>query len=73
MIWSNHRANTIQEVHKVMSKSFSQHAIDKINDIMKNHSNHVGSQLKESKPVKYKDFISSDCITMSIWMLKVCF
>lgn len=56
-----------------MSKSFSLHAVDKINDIVKNKSNHVGSELKKSNPLKYKDYISSDCITMAIWVLKHAF
>lgn len=43
-----------------MSKSFSLHAVDKINDIMTNHSNHVGSQLKRPNPELYKNRISSD-------------
>lgn len=53
-----------------MSKTFSQHAVDKIKDIMANHSNHVGSELKRVNPAKYKDYIASDCITMAIWALK---
>lgn len=56
-----------------MSKTFSLHAIDKINDIFKNHDNHVGSELKRQHPEKYKDYISSDCITMAIWVLKYAF
>ena len=56
-----------------MSKTFSQHAKDKINDIISNHSNHVGSVLKRDNPTKCKDFIVSDCITMAIWVLKYAF
>ena len=56
-----------------MPKNFSQYAVDKINAILKDHSNHIGSQLKKSNPAKYKDFISSDCITMAIWVLKDAF
>lgn len=56
-----------------MTKTFSQHAVDKINSIMNDHSNHVGSQLKIGNPTKYKNHISSDCITMAIWVLKYSF
>jgi hypothetical protein len=56
-----------------MSKTFSQHAVDKIDAIMKEHSTHVGSQLKKNNPNKYKNFVSSDCITMAIWALKYAF
>jgi hypothetical protein len=56
-----------------MSKSLSQHAVEKINDIMANHSNHVGSQLKKRNPDQYKNHIASDCITMAIWVLKYAF
>ncbi|WP_223668664.1 hypothetical protein [Kangiella shandongensis] len=56
-----------------MSKTFSLHAIDKINDIFENHDNHVGSELKRQHPDKYKDYMSSDCITMAIWVLKYAF
>lgn len=53
-----------------MARSFSRYAVDKINDILVNHSNHVGSKLKRSDPKKYKSFIASDCITFTIWVLK---
>lgn len=56
-----------------MSKTFSQYAVEKINDIFANQSKHVGSQLKLADPTKYKDYISSDCITMAIWVLKYAF
>lgn len=56
-----------------MEKTFSLHAIDKIKDIFENHDNHVGSELKRQAPEKYKDYISSDCITMAIWVLKYAF
>lgn len=56
-----------------MDKTFSLHAIDKIDDILKNHDNHVGSELKRQQPEKYKEFISSDCIIMAIWVLKYAF
>lgn len=56
-----------------MEKTFSLHAIDKIKDIFENHDNHVGSELKRQAPEKYKDYISSDCITMAIWVLKHAF
>ena len=56
-----------------MSKTFSEHAVVKINEILKNHTNHVGSQLKKANPVKYKDYVASDCITMAIWVLKYAF
>jgi hypothetical protein len=56
-----------------MAKSFSDHAVDKINDVVQNGSNHVGSQLKKSDPLKYKNNESSDCITMAIWVLKYAF
>lgn len=56
-----------------MSKNFSQYAVEKIKDILANHSTHVGSQLKRSNPTKYKNSVSSDCITMAIWVLKDAF
>lgn len=56
-----------------MSKTFSQLAVEKIGHILKNHSNHVGNQLKIQNPEKYKDYIASDCITMAIWVLKDAF
>ena len=56
-----------------MSKTFSQYAIEKINDVFANQSKHVGSQLKLTDPAKYRDYIASDCITMAIWVLKYAF
>src|SRR5262245_42725254 len=56
-----------------MAKTFSDYAVEKLDDIMKNHSDHVGSQLKAGDPSKYKDKIASDCITMAIWVLKYAF
>jgi len=56
-----------------MTKTFSKHAVEKIADILDNGKNHVGSQLKLSNPTKYKDSVSSDCITMAIWVLKYAF
>lgn len=56
-----------------MTKSFSEYAVEKIKDVIKNSDNHVGSELKKAQPIKYKDFIASDCITMAIWVLKHAF
>lgn len=56
-----------------MAKSLSQHAVDKINDILSNHPNHVGSVLKKANPKKYESFVASDCITFAIWVLKYAF
>jgi len=56
-----------------MAKSFSFHAVDKINEIYANHSNHVGSELKKKFPKKYEKMIGSDCITFAIWVLKDAF
>jgi len=56
-----------------MAKSFSFYAVDKINDVLANHSDHVGSQLKRAFPDKYKDKVASDCITFAIWVLKHAF
>ncbi|MFL0796625.1 MAG: hypothetical protein K6L73_03945 [Cellvibrionaceae bacterium] len=56
-----------------MQKQFSRHAVDKIQDIVINGRNHVGSQLKISNPQKYANGIASDCITMAIWVLQYAF
>ena len=47
-------------------KTFSDHAYDKLIDLFNNHSNEVGSQLKISEPIKYKDHKSTDCITYAL-------
>jgi hypothetical protein len=56
-----------------MPKTFSDYALEEIDDVFANHSNHVGSVLKRSDPAKYAAYIASDCITFVIWVLQHAF
>jgi hypothetical protein len=53
--------------------TYSDHAVSKLQDLYKNHSNQVGSKLKREQPIKYKDFEATDCITYVIAVLKHAF
>ncbi len=46
--------------------SFTDVAYDKLIDLYNNHDKEVGSELKKTDPVKYKDFKSTDCITYAL-------
>lgn len=43
--------------------SFSDYALEKMLDLYANHGNQVGSNLKKSDPITYKDYEATDCIT----------
>jgi hypothetical protein len=49
---------------------FSDFAVEKMLDMYKNHSNQVGIKVKQAHPEKYKNYVSMDCITYVLTVLK---
>ncbi len=54
-------------------KIFSDYAHDKMMSLFDEHSNEVGSELKKTNPIQYKDYKSTDCITYSLNVIAYAF
>lgn len=54
-------------------KTFSTFAYEKMIDLFNNHFHEVGSDLKKTDPIKYKDYESTDYITYSLNVISYAF
>ena len=70
---NNTESQRIQSTFGEYMSSFSDYAQQKLIDLYENHSHEVGIKLKESDPVKYKDYESTDCITYALNVISFAF